>query len=160
MFIALKPIHFDKWYQVNEMIPDGVIAPKQVKRLLASGRVALVNAEATPLSSPEPKGVNPLLLDLFEKLLLEKGEDELLVLFEKLLMEEESVVETQEEIPPEETQMEIPEEATEKEQVELPVEEKPDQIEKTSENEEPLLVEEKAVKKGSVKKTSTKTSKT
>lgn len=56
MYIALKPIHFDKWYQVGDVIPENVIHSSQRKRILATGRVACVNGDlkSSSVTTEEP----------------------------------------------------------------------------------------------------------
>jgi len=51
-YIALKPVRFDRSYHIGEEIPEGVISPGSVKRLIEQGRIALINATPPP-SSPD-----------------------------------------------------------------------------------------------------------
>jgi hypothetical protein len=50
---ALKPIRFDKYYAIGEIIPDSVVDPKTVKRLIENGKVAEI-VEAPPPQIPPP----------------------------------------------------------------------------------------------------------
>ncbi len=40
MYIALKPVRFDRTYAVGETIPGNVIDPRSVKRLTEAGKIA------------------------------------------------------------------------------------------------------------------------
>ncbi len=49
-FIANKPVRFDRTYAIGEVIPDDVIDPKMVRRLLDMGRILSVDL-------PAPSGI-------------------------------------------------------------------------------------------------------
>lgn len=51
MYIALKPIRFDKDYCVGEPIPDKVVDPKMEATLIKRGRIAKVD-EPTNMETP------------------------------------------------------------------------------------------------------------
>lgn len=99
MYIALKPIRFGKMYQVGDEIPENVIHPSQLKRILASGKVAFVKTEAASLLPP-----NTVLGDV------PKVEETSAVLDEAVL--ENDILESDEdrEAPATETESEPPEE--------------------------------------------------
>ncbi|MCL2388109.1 MAG: hypothetical protein FWC89_11275 [Defluviitaleaceae bacterium] len=43
IYVAVRPVRFDKDYAIGDAIPAEVIDPKHVKRLIESGRIALAN---------------------------------------------------------------------------------------------------------------------
>jgi hypothetical protein len=50
---ALKPIRFDKYYAIGEIISNSVVDPKTVKRLIENGKVAeIVEAPPPQIQSP------------------------------------------------------------------------------------------------------------
>ena len=44
-YIALKPVRFDRDYTIGEEIPARFVDPKSLKRLVESGRVAVINED-------------------------------------------------------------------------------------------------------------------
>ena len=44
-YIALKKAHFGRSYEIGEEIPQGVIAPKIVSKLVRCGVIAVVEME-------------------------------------------------------------------------------------------------------------------
>ncbi len=46
VYIANKPVRFDKNYKVGEIIPDGVIDPRMTKKLIEMGRILYVDVPA------------------------------------------------------------------------------------------------------------------
>lgn len=50
-YIALKPIHFNRFYAVSEIIPNNVVDPKMAKRHIEWGNIAMV-----PDNNQNPNG--------------------------------------------------------------------------------------------------------
>lgn len=57
MYIALKPIRFDKDYCVGEEIPEKVVDPKMEATLIKRGSIA--KAPDVPVQVPDSKGNAP-----------------------------------------------------------------------------------------------------
>lgn len=53
-YIANKPVRFDRTYAIGEVIPDEVITPQMVRRLLDMGRILCVDLPAPGGGTEEP----------------------------------------------------------------------------------------------------------
>ncbi len=59
-YIALKPGRFDRDYRAGETIPDGVIDPRSVKRLMDAGRIAKAEEQTVTYLGGEERRVSTL----------------------------------------------------------------------------------------------------
>jgi len=55
VYVALKPVRFDRTYAVGEEIPPEVIDPRSVKRLIDWGKIAIVPPDAVKADAKKPK---------------------------------------------------------------------------------------------------------